>query len=163
MLSAGVLGLETSNHNTDVRFWGKVQALGTMFEASIRVNDKPIIQHVVELFPSESSFLFICNEDHLNTQRRYSMRERLEKIAPSSQIFSIPSHKLGPVNAVLQVADSIVDDEPCIISIAIFHVTGIMPILNPRWLSRNPWRDTCLGFIHIRWEKQIMPTCSMRN
>ena len=81
----------------------------------IRVNDKPIIQHVVELFPSESSFLFICNEDHLNTPE-YSMREQLEKIAPSSQIFSIPSHKLGPVNAVLQVADSIVDDEPCIIN-----------------------------------------------
>ena len=32
----------------------------------IIVDEKPIIQHVVEMFPGEKEIIFICNKDHLN-------------------------------------------------------------------------------------------------
>ena len=47
----------------------------------IEVNGKPIIQHVVEMFPGETNFIFICNRDHLETSK-YGMREILERVAP---------------------------------------------------------------------------------
>ena len=32
----------------------------------IVVEGKPIIHHVIDLFPGEKNFIFICNNDHLN-------------------------------------------------------------------------------------------------
>jgi NDP-sugar pyrophosphorylase family protein len=32
----------------------------------IEVDGKPIISHVIDLFPGETNFIFICNEDHLD-------------------------------------------------------------------------------------------------
>lgn len=79
----------------------------------IEVDGKPIIQHVVELFPGESKFSFICNSDHLRTT---SMRNILSRIAPGGRIFEIPPHKKGPVYAVAQIFDSILDDEEVIVN-----------------------------------------------
>ena len=31
----------------------------------IEVDGKPIIQHVIEMFPGEKKVFFICNENHL--------------------------------------------------------------------------------------------------
>jgi len=34
----------------------------------IEVGGKPIIAHVIDLFPGEDDFTFICNEDHLSEE-----------------------------------------------------------------------------------------------
>ena len=79
----------------------------------IEIDGKPIIEHVVNLFPGEDNFTFICNSDHLaNT----NMREVLKKIAPKAKIVEIPPHKKGPVYAVAQIADQINDDEEVIVN-----------------------------------------------
>ena len=31
----------------------------------IKVDNRPIITHVIDLFPKETDLIFICNEDHL--------------------------------------------------------------------------------------------------
>lgn len=79
----------------------------------IRVEGKPIIQHVVERFSPEDKFLFICNEEHI---RSTEMGEVLKSIAPKGKIFTIPPHKLGPVYAVLQVEKEITADEPVVVN-----------------------------------------------
>lgn len=79
----------------------------------IKIDGKPIIQHVVELFPGESKFTFICNQHHLDTT---NMREVLNDIVPDANIVSIPNHKKGPVFAVSQVFDLIDDDEEVIVN-----------------------------------------------
>lgn len=79
----------------------------------IRVDGRPIIEHVVQLFPGETRFLFICNEDHLNST---PIREVLQRIAPQGRILSIPSHKKGPVFAVSQVFSAINDDDEVIVN-----------------------------------------------
>ena len=63
----------------------------------IRIGGKPIIQHVVEMFPTDCNFVFICRDIHLATTE---MRSVLKKVAPSGEILSIPTHKKGPGHAI---------------------------------------------------------------
>lgn len=81
----------------------------------IEIDGKPIIAHVIDMFPGESDFIFICNEDHLN-EPSYHMRDTLKKLCPTGQIISIPSHKHGPVHAVLQAAVHINISKPVIVN-----------------------------------------------
>lgn len=66
----------------------------------IQVDGKTMVEHVVNLFPGDHDFVFICNENHLN-EKSWGMRDLLSSIAESTRIVSIPSHKLGPVYAIL--------------------------------------------------------------
>ncbi len=80
----------------------------------IVVEGKPIIQHIVELFPGETDFHFVCNDMHL---RETNMREVLEKICPTGKIYEVDvNHKKGPVYAVMQIANTIRDDDEIIVS-----------------------------------------------
>lgn len=81
----------------------------------IEVDGKPMIAHVIDLFPGEVNFIFICNESHLRNPV-YKMREILEEYCPSGKVVGIPSHKLGPVHAVLQVQHLVCPDSPTVIN-----------------------------------------------
>ncbi len=81
----------------------------------ILVDDKPIIAHVIDLFPGETDFLFVCNQDHLDNPD-YRMREILEQYCPTGRVFGIRPHKLGPVFAVSEVFDAIDDNRPAIVN-----------------------------------------------
>jgi len=73
----------------------------------IEIADKPVIAHVIDMFPGEHDFLFICNQGHL-TNSDYGMEKILQQYCPSGNIVAISPHKLGPVHAVLQV-ESLID------------------------------------------------------
>jgi NDP-sugar pyrophosphorylase family protein len=77
----------------------------------IEVHGKPIIEHVVNLFPGEDDFIFICNEEHLQLT---NLRSELNRIKPSGRIVSIAPHKLGPVYAVSKICDLLEDNVPVI-------------------------------------------------
>ncbi len=81
----------------------------------IQVDGKPIIEYVINMFPGETNFSFICNEDHLNNNN-YQMKEILTEACPSGRIIGIKPHKLGPVHAVLQIDSHIDDIEPVIVN-----------------------------------------------
>jgi NDP-sugar pyrophosphorylase family protein len=68
----------------------------------IEIDGKPIIAHVIDMFPGESNFIFICNQEHLN-EPAYRMEDILKEYCPSGCVVGIPPHKLGPINAVRQV------------------------------------------------------------
>ena len=48
----------------------------------IEVNNKPIIEYVVKMFPEEENFSFICNEKHLENED-YNMESILYSICPT--------------------------------------------------------------------------------
>jgi len=79
----------------------------------IKVDGKPIIEHVVNLFPGEQNFIFICNSDHLE---KTNMREILERIAPHGKIVEIARHKKGPVFAVSQFFDLLDNNDETIVN-----------------------------------------------
>jgi choline kinase len=62
----------------------------------VEIDGKPIIAHVIEMFPGKQDFVFICNEDHLENAQ-YSMRVILQAHCPTGKIIAIKAHKLGSV------------------------------------------------------------------
>lgn len=81
----------------------------------IKVDGKTIIEYIVEMFPGETNFLFICNQDHLDSLE-YKMEEILNKICPTGKIIGIEAHNLGPVYAVSKIYDMLNPDESTIVN-----------------------------------------------
>jgi len=82
----------------------------------IIVENKPIIEHIINLFDKENdTYVFICNDLHL---KETNMREILLKIIPNCKIYEVPvNNRKGPVDAVMQIAEKeINEDDEIIIS-----------------------------------------------
>lgn len=80
----------------------------------IEVDGKPIIKHVVDLFPGILDITFICNKTHLE---KTNMKNILVNLYPSCKIVEIPDNiKKGPVFAVSEIFDYIDDDKEIIFS-----------------------------------------------
>jgi NDP-sugar pyrophosphorylase family protein len=78
----------------------------------IIVENKPIIQHVIEMFPPMKT-TFICNDIMLNNT---NLREVLLSIRPESTIITIPTHKNGPVYSLSLIKEYIDEDSDIIVS-----------------------------------------------
>ena len=81
----------------------------------IVVEDKPIIAHVIDLFPGEHDFYFICNNHHLENET-FNLKKILNKYCPTGNILGIEPHKLGPIHAVLQIKEKINLKKPTIVN-----------------------------------------------
>lgn len=87
----------------------------TLPKPLIMLEEKPIIAHVIDLFPGETDFIFICNREHLENPD-YRMKEILMHYCPTGQIIGIEPHHKGPVFAVSQVMDHIDPHRPCVVN-----------------------------------------------
>ena len=81
----------------------------------INIDGKPIIAHVIDMFPGETDFVFICNTDHLN-ESEYRLEEILKGLCPTGRIVGIEPHKLGPIHAVNQIVGLLDDTKPVVIN-----------------------------------------------
>ena len=81
----------------------------------IEIDGKPIIAHVIDMFPSEQDFIFICNQDHL-ANPDYGMESILRQYCPKGRIIGISPHKLGPIHAVRQAEHLIDPDRPVVVN-----------------------------------------------
>lgn len=81
----------------------------------IEIEGKPLIAHVVDMFPGETNFIFVCAQPHLD-EPCYHMETILREICPTGKIVGIPSHKLGPSYAVYRVAHLLNPREPVLIN-----------------------------------------------
>ncbi len=81
----------------------------------IEVDGRPIIGHVIDLFPGETEFTFICNEEHL-ANPDYRMAQILVELCPAGRIVGIAPHKLGPINAVRQVEHLLDPNRPVVVN-----------------------------------------------
>lgn len=81
----------------------------------IEIDGKPIVAHVIDMFPGETDFLFICNQDHLD-EPAYRMEAILKAYCPSARVVGIAPHKLGPINAVRQVEHLLDPHKPVVVN-----------------------------------------------
>ena len=81
----------------------------------IEIDGKPVIAHVVDMFPGESDFVFICNREHLDTPA-YRMEQTLRACCPTGRVVGIPPHSLGPVHAVRQAEHLLDPDQPVLVN-----------------------------------------------
>jgi NDP-sugar pyrophosphorylase family protein len=91
----------------------------TLPKPLIEIDGKPIIAHVIDMFPGETDFIFICNRDHL-ADPDFQMEETIHRYCPTGRVVGIDAHKLGPVHAVLQIADFIDPQQPVIVNYSDF-------------------------------------------
>lgn len=81
----------------------------------IKVNGKEMILHIMDMFPGEKNFIFICNQEHLEN-KKYNLKEIIKSYMPSSKIVGIKKHKLGPVNAIMKSINHLDLNEPTFVS-----------------------------------------------
>ena len=86
----------------------------------IEVDGKRIIEHIVELYPRDSNFLFILNDDQAQDLDLLDFLENMD--IDSLTIVSVPVHKKGPVFSVSQFDDYIEDDEQVIVNYCDFSM-----------------------------------------
>ena len=73
----------------------------------IPIDGKPIIEHIIGLFPGNHNFIFICNAEHME---KTNMRQVLTTLKPEAKIVTISPHRLGPVQTILAAKDHIADE-----------------------------------------------------
>lgn len=107
----------------------------------IEVDGKPIIAHVIDLFPGEKDVSFICNEDHL-ANKDFHMEEIIKHYCPTAKIYSIPSHKLGPVNAVKKISKHINPTAPTVVNYCDFSC-----VWDWKEFKNFVIKDDCIGCV----------------
>ena len=85
----------------------------------IEIDGKKVIEHIIDLYPKDSEFVFIINNKHKDET---DVVEVLKNAAPDSIIVTVPSHKKGPVHSVLQASKYIDDREPVIVNYCDFSM-----------------------------------------
>ena len=81
----------------------------------IEVEGKPIIAHIIDMFPGEKDFIFICNQDHL-LESDYNMTGLIQRYCTSARIVGISPHNLGPIHAVQQVEHLLDMSKPIVVN-----------------------------------------------
>jgi dTDP-glucose pyrophosphorylase len=81
----------------------------------IPISGKPMVQHVVEMFPGIEEVLFIVNRDHYK-ETKLDLQERLNEIAPGCAIAVIDGHKLGPAWAIAQARNYVSLESPVVVN-----------------------------------------------
>ena len=81
----------------------------------IQISGKPIVEHVVEMFPGVEEILFIVNREHSNDSD-LNLMSQLLRIAPKAEIAVIDNHKFGPAWAIKQAKEYIKLDVPVVVN-----------------------------------------------
>ena len=86
----------------------------------IDVDGKKVIEHIVELYPQDSEFIFIINDEHSKDQELCEFLDNLD--VDRLTICSVPVHKKGPVYSIEQFEHHIEDDEQVIVNYCDFSM-----------------------------------------
>ena len=86
----------------------------------IDVDGKKVIEHIVELYPPDSEFIFIINDEHSKDQELCEFLDNLD--IDRLTICSVPVHKKGPVYSIEQFEHHIEDDEQVIVNYCDFSM-----------------------------------------
>lgn len=129
----------------------------------ILVEGKPMIEHVINLYPGEDDFLFIVRKEHADNTPIISF---LNKLQPKGHIIIIKGHKLGPVYAVKQIFDFISDTKPTIINYCDFYMNW-----DYSHFKRFTIQTSCDGAIpcytgfhpHLLHNKNLYASCRVNN
>ena len=85
----------------------------------IEIDGKKVIEHIVNLYPEDSEFVFIVNDKHYEET---NIIEVLDKLVKNKTIVCIPRHKKGPVFTVSQFNELVGDDEQVIVNYCDFSM-----------------------------------------
>ena len=79
----------------------------------LTIDGKTVIQHIVDLYPKDSEFVFIVNDKNAEET---DVLQHLENICENKNIHVIPSHKKGPVFTTSNIFNEIDDEEQVVVN-----------------------------------------------
>ena len=85
----------------------------------IEVDGRKVIEHIVDLYPDDSDFVFIINDKH---REETDIVEVLDKLVDKKEIVTIQRHKKGPVFSVSEFENLIDDEEEVIVNYCDFSI-----------------------------------------
>lgn len=85
----------------------------------ININNRKIIEYVVDLFSDNDELIFICNKTH---NEEFKIKDFLLTRFPKSHVEIIDNHKFGPVYAVTKVYNLLKEDDEVIINYCDFNM-----------------------------------------
>ena len=85
----------------------------------IDIDGKKVIEHIIDLYPKDSDFLFIINDKHAEDTDIINL---LENGVDKKNIVVIPRHKKGPVFSIQNFEDYINDEEQVVINYCDFSM-----------------------------------------
>ena len=85
----------------------------------IDIDGKKVIEHIIDLYPKDSDFLFIINDKHAEDTDIINL---LENGVDKKNIVVIPRHKKGPVFSIQNFGDYINDEEQVVINYCDFSM-----------------------------------------
>ena len=85
----------------------------------IKVSGRPIIEHIIEMYPGITNILFIVNKIHFEDDS-LDLPSYLNRIAPNSVVHTIQPHDLGPAWAIKQSEKFISLDKPVVVNYCYF-------------------------------------------
>jgi dTDP-glucose pyrophosphorylase len=81
----------------------------------VPISGRPILQHVIDMFPGIEDVLLIVNREHFEDSELH-LEARLIEIAPMAKIAVIEPHKLGPGWALHQSMEYIKSNVPVVVN-----------------------------------------------
>lgn len=85
----------------------------------IEIDGKQVIEHIVNLYPEDSKFVFIINDKH---REETNIVDVLDKLVENKTVVTIPRHKKGPVFTVSKFNELIDDDEQVVVNYCDFSL-----------------------------------------
>ena len=85
----------------------------------IDIDGKKVIEHIINLYPKDSDFLFIINDKHAEDTDIVNL---LENSVNKKNILVIPRHKKGPVFSIQNFENYINDEEQVVINYCDFSM-----------------------------------------
>ena len=85
----------------------------------IEVDGRKVIEHIVDLYPEDSDFVFIINDKH---EKETNIKDILNSLVDKKEIVTIPRHKKGPVFSVSEFEHLIDDEEEVIVNYCDFSI-----------------------------------------
>jgi len=107
-----------------------MSGIGTRFKACgyqmpkplIPVAGRPMIAHVLDMYPNDLDFVFIVNEQHFKSDE-YRLKDVLLSLRPKARIVQVSPHKTGPSGAIVLAESQIDTDLPTIVNYCDFTCT----------------------------------------
>jgi NDP-sugar pyrophosphorylase family protein len=85
----------------------------------LEIDGKTVIEHIINLYPKDSEFIFIINELH---SKKTNILSHLDQICDNKSVYIIPPHKKGPVYTVSNIFDQIDGEEQVIVNYCDFSM-----------------------------------------
>lgn len=92
----------------------------------IQISGRPMLKHVIEMFPGVEDVLFIVNREHF-MDPELNLEKRLKEVSPTSSIAVVEPHKLGPGWAIREAKHLIKQDVPVVVNYCDFSCNWDFP------------------------------------